>query len=224
MADKGGSSRRLSFIDDQSQPDTQAPVQQATQGRERRKSIWNQAARKSLFPGGAGARRLSQSFSHGSRKSSQELPRLKFANTYRTEPNENERFQPYKVEPKIYDLLETELSDEKYDPVKSAAMSKELSQDVMRETRLLVNSSRYKLVTHVVIGEIQGQDIRFGSRCLWDQKLDNVCSVTYKNHSLYATATVFAVYFEWIEKKPVQLSILKKKTIFTFFECIHFIF
>jgi hypothetical protein len=203
MAEKASSqgARRLSFIEDPSQSidgSDRRPKQETgpPNTNERRKSIWNTASRKSIYQ--PNSRRLSHSFSHGSRKSSQDLPRVRLQNTYRTEPNENERFQPYKVEPKIYELLQNELKDKTYDPFKSAALSKELSQDVMRETRLLMNNSspRYKLVTHVVIGEIQGQDIRFGSRCLWDQKLDNLVSVVYKNSSLYAIATVFAVYFE----------------------------
>lgn len=42
----------------------------------------------------------------------------------------------------------------------------------------------------------QGQDIRVASRCLWDNDKDNTASVTYTNSSLYAVATIFAVYFE----------------------------
>ena len=79
-------------------------------------------------------------------------------------------------------------------------------------------SPRYKLVTHVVIGEVKGlfllhlfvlknlieiilinnkgQDIRCGSRCLWDSNVDNMASASYKNSSIYAVGTVFAVYFE----------------------------
>lgn len=212
MAEKGGGQpqqsqqRRLSFIEDPSQSidgdkkkilESQLGHPTTNSNTDRRKSVWN-AARKSIYVLNNNNRRLSHSFSHGSRKSSQDLPRLKFQNTYRTEPNESERFQPYKVEPKIYELLKNELNGKTYDPFKSAALSKELSQDVMREVRLLTNniSPRYKLVSHVVIGEMQGQDIRYGSRCLWDQRLDNLVSVVYKNDSLYAIATIFAVYFE----------------------------
>ncbi len=40
------------------------------------------------------------------------------------------------------------------------------------------------------------QDIRVASRCLWDIEKDNSVSVVYKNSSIYAVATVFAIYFE----------------------------
>lgn len=196
------------------------PIQQqlsSSHSSERRQSIWN-------APGGAGAggagstggsmprksvyqRRMSYAHSQGSRKSSQDLSagggagysRIRLANTYRTEPNsDQEKFKPFKLEPKLYAVLEEALKEKKYDPNKSAQLTKELSQIVMRETRLLMNASspRYKLVSHVLVGEMKNQDIRHGSRCLWDNNLDNFVSVVYKNSSLFAVATVFALYYE----------------------------
>lgn len=177
---------------------------------ERRQSIWN--ANNSGGAGGSNSqprksvyqqRRMSYALSQGSRKSSQDLstgyPRIRYQNSYRTEPNsEQERFKPYKLEPKLYNVLEDHLKDKKYDAAKTAQLTKELSQLVMRETRLLMNQSspRYKLVSHVLVGEMKNQDIRHGSRCLWDNNLDNYVSVVYKNSSLFAVATVFALYYE----------------------------
>lgn len=213
--------RRLSFIETDSQANsdhdsqkkrsqalpagTNAQQQQQQQqllnsSMDRRQSIWNSNAqpRKSVYQ-----RRMSYSMSQGSRKSSQDLsssyPRIRLQNTYRTEPNtDQERFKPYKLEPKLYAVLEDHLKEKKYDANKTAQLTKELSQLVMRETRLLMNNSspRYKLVSHVLVGEMKNQDIRHGSRCLWDNNLDNFVSVVYKNSSLFAVATVFALYYE----------------------------
>lgn len=211
-AKTNAASRRLSFMDPPPPvaAGTTAPTQ-ATQGGQasefRKPSTWNekqQLSRKSIFPGGGGNmmlnRRQSHSLSHSSRKSSHDIfpAKVKLQNTYRTEPNEDERFQAYKIEPKLYDLLKDALKGKKYSSVQSGTYSKELSQDIMRETRLLMNnaSPRYKLVAHVVIGEPTGQDIRVGSRCVWDSAFDNCASVVYKNDSLFAVATVFAIYFE----------------------------
>lgn len=191
--------RRLSFVDDQSmsdidkkRPSQLAPINGLSS--ERRQSIWN-PSRKSV-----NNRRLSFSMSQGSRKSSQDLidNRIRLQNTYRTEPNEHEKFMAYKLEPKLYALLEEALKDEVYDASKTSILVKDLSQQIMRETRLVMNSSspRYKLIAHATIGEMKNQDIRFGSRCLWDNNLDNVASVVYKNSYLFAVATIFAVYFE----------------------------
>ena len=187
--------RRLSFVDDQSLPNSISEAKKSfAASTERRQSVWNPQRTKSIF-----TRRVSHSLSHSSRKSSQDLtPKIKYQNTYRTEPEENERFQAYKIEPKLYAMLKEALKDKKFHAIQSGPFSKELSQDILREVKLLMNnlSPRYKLVSHVVIGEMLDQDIRFGSRCLWDTNYDNSASVVYKNGSLYAVATVFAIYFE----------------------------
>ena len=189
--------RRLSlaFAEEGSSDPKKAPASNAAAGMARRQSIWNTATNKLGV-----SRRLSYSMSHSSRKSSQDMiyPRIRLQNTYRMEPADNDKFKPYKIEPKLYELLEESLKNKKYDPLKAAHMSKELSQELMRETRLIMNnaSMRYKLVSHVVIGEMSGQDLRVGSRCLWDNNQDNCVSVVYKNTSLYAVATIFAIYFE----------------------------
>ena len=202
---KANPSRRLSFMDPPPLLGQSGGMSGSGSGgglgasNDRRQSTWNQP-RKSIFPAGNMGRRLSHSLSHSSRKSSHDLypPKVKLQNTYRTEPNEDERFLAYKVEPKLFALLRDALKGKKYSSIQSGTFSKELSKDIMRETRLIMNnaSPRYKLIAHVVIGEAQGQDIRFGSRCLWDSGFDNSASATYKNDSLYAVATVYAIYFE----------------------------
>ncbi|CAF0723453.1 unnamed protein product [Brachionus calyciflorus] len=163
-------------------------------GSDRRQSMW-QGARKSIY-----SRRLSQAMSYGSRKSSQDIiyPKIRLQNTYRMEPNEDETFKAHKLEPKLYETLESLLKNRVYDANKCALWSKEISQEILKEAKYQMNSSspRYKIVAHVIIGEAKNQDIRFGSRCLWDNNLDNVASVVYKNNGLYAVATLFAIYFE----------------------------
>ena len=193
---KTNPSRRLSFMD----PPPVLSGAPTISNNDRRQSTWNTQPRKSIFPGGNMSRRLSHSLSHSSRKSSHDIfpAKVKLQYTYRTEPNEDERFQAYKIEPKLYDLLKDALKGKKYNSIQSGTYSKELSQDIMRETRLLMNnaSPRYKLVAHVVIGEPTGQDLRVGSRCIWDSAFDNTATAVYKNDSLFAVATVFAIYFE----------------------------
>lgn len=160
--------RKLSFIDDQISGNMASDSEKVKKsnyiappptlaGTERRQSNWNQgnAPRRSIYN-----KRLSISLSHSSRKSSQDqtFTRIKYQNTYRTEPEENAKFLAYKFEPKIYSLLEEALKNKKYDPSKAESLSKELSQDILRETRNWVTtlSPRYKLIAHVVIGESNG--------------------------------------------------------------------
>ncbi len=42
----------------------------------------------------------------------------------------------------------------------------------------------------------QGHSVQIASRCIWDDGKDNSASVTFRNESIYAVATLFAVYFE----------------------------
>lgn len=186
MADKPPMRRpSISFVDD---------AQTSKTGFERKQSIW-QAARKSIYP-----RKMSHAFSQGSRRSSQDMgfSRVKLQNTYRTQPEENEKFKPEKLESKLYEVLEELLKNRIYDPNKCGQLTKLVSQEIMKEARFHLNSTspRYKLVSHVVITDAKGQDIRYGSRCLWDSNLDNVANVSYKNATIYAAVTLFGIYHE----------------------------
>ena len=48
----------------------------------------------------------------------------------------------------------------------------------------------------VTIGEKKDQDVRFGSRCIWDTAWDNYASGYYENPHIYAVGQVYACYFE----------------------------
>lgn len=55
---------------------------------------------------------------------------------------------------------------------------------------------RYKIVVVTHIGQLNGQGMQIGSRCLWDPTTDTFASYVFQNTSLFALATVYAVYFE----------------------------
>ena len=118
---------------------------------DRKFSNFNTGPRKSIF-----GRRLS----YMSRKSSESnhYPRVKLQNTYRTDLEDDEKFKPYMVESKVLEILTSSLKDEAYNASNANILSKELSQDIMREIRNLplTLSPRYKLVSHVLIGEYKG--------------------------------------------------------------------
>lgn len=96
-----------------------------------------------------------------SRKSSQDnfaVPKIKLQNTYRIEPEEEEKFKPYKVEPKIRECLENVLNDKVYDHSKTERLTKDLTREILKETKQYNISQRYKLVCHVAIGELKGEN------------------------------------------------------------------
>lgn len=139
-------------------------------------------------------RRLSMSM--GSRKSSMmPLPNQLRPNTYRIEPDNEYRFRPYRVQPKVLEVLMDRLKDKTYDP----ATVNELVKDVSRNVHQLMRNfqmPRYKIVVQTVIGQKFGQLLRIASRCLWDPKTDNMISVNYETKDMLAVVTVYAVYLE----------------------------
>jgi hypothetical protein len=139
-------------------------------------------------------RRLSMSM--GSRKSSMlPLPHQPRPNTYRMEPDNEYRFRPYRVQPKVLEVLMDRLKDKTYD----AATVNELVKDVSRNVHQLMKNfqmPRYKIIVQTVIGQRFGQLIRIASRCLWDPKTDNMISVNYETKDMIAVVTVYAVYLE----------------------------
>jgi hypothetical protein len=139
-------------------------------------------------------RRLSMSM--GSRKSSMmALPNQPRPNTFRMEPDNEYRFRPYRVQPKVLEVLMDRLKDKTYD----ASTVNELVKDVSRSVHQLMKNfqiPRYKIIVQTVIGQKNGQLLRIASRCLWDPKTDNMISVNYETKDMIAVVTVYAVYLE----------------------------
>ena len=68
--------------------------------------------------------------------------------------------------------------------------------EVIKDRIKALRLTRYKLVCLVVIGQNTGQAVRHASRCLWDAHNDSFASASYVNSSLFATATVYAIYYD----------------------------
>uniref|UniRef100_A0A0G4GA79 Uncharacterized protein n=1 Tax=Chromera velia CCMP2878 TaxID=1169474 RepID=A0A0G4GA79_9ALVE len=116
-------------------------------------------------------------------------------NTYRLEPEENEKFFPSKVEGVIADVMKEMLADKEYNSDSAKIWTLELCNEIKARCKDL-NMPRYKLIVQVVIGENAGQGIRVSSKCLWDVNLDNWASYSYRNQSLFAVGMVFGCYYE----------------------------
>ena len=139
-------------------------------------------------------RRLSMSM--GSRKSSMFLaPSQPRPNTYRIEPDNEYRFRPYRVQPKVLEVLVDRLKDKTY----NAATVNELVKDVTKHVHQLMKNfqlPRYKIIVQTVIGQKFGELLRIASRCLWDPKTDNMISVNYETKDMAACVIVYALYSE----------------------------
>ena len=103
--------------------------------------------------------------------------------------------QEHKVKPIIQHVLETNLAEQKYDPVfcRDAAVT---MAEVIKERVKRLCYPRYKFVCHVVVGEVNQQDVKVVSRCAWDSAVDRFAQYQYSNYYLYAVGIVYAVYCE----------------------------
>lgn len=114
-------------------------------------------------------------------------------NTYRMEPIK--RFSEPKVKEIIEEVLVQNLNGRTYEAAFCKEMSKKLSEVIKQRVKFL-GFSRYKFICIVYIGQVNNQGMRIGSRCLWDQKFDNVAEGYFRNGDLFALGTVFGLYCE----------------------------
>ena len=124
---------------------------------------------------------------------SRRRPKHLYENTYKLEPPA--KFQTDKVKSIIEEVLESQLSQEAYDPKSCKQFVLTLSEIIKSRVKDL-NYQSYKLVCVVTIGELKDQGFRMGSRCCWDPKWDTFATASYKNKTLFATGTVWGLYYE----------------------------
>jgi hypothetical protein len=145
----------------------------------------------------------------GSRKSSVDTTNtniktahaVRLENTFKLGPEENKKFFAYKLQPTVLELLTEKMDNcEKanqsgYNAKACATLTCDLADSIRREAKNL-SVPRYKIVVHVVTGENQEQDVRVGSRCLWNLEYDNCISVSYKTKHIWASAVIYVLYAE----------------------------
>ena len=106
-----------------------------------------------------------------------------------------EMFKPRVVEALMNDIVEETLRDQKYDVVGTAKLSVLLSNKI-HDAIKTQGYDRYKLICHVVLGELKSQGLTSSSRALWNDGVDNYACCHYQNDHLFAIATTHAVYYE----------------------------
>ncbi|XP_055978178.1 dynein light chain Tctex-type 5 [Sorex fumeus] len=95
----------------------------------------------------------------------------------------------------LKDVLTNYLTEKHYEPEFCRQMTKMISEVIKARVKDLT-IPRYKLIVTVHIGQLDNQSILIGSRCLWDSKNDTFSSYVFRNSSLFALASVYAIYFE----------------------------
>lgn len=123
-----------------------------------------------------------------------QVPKLE--NTFSLGPNESQKFTPSRIEEVVQEILSLKLNGVRYDPQRCKKFCKDLSEEIKKTIKPFI-FPRYKLVVTMAIGQNTSQEsLIMGSRALWNAETDNQCTVNFKNETLYAVATIFAVYFD----------------------------
>jgi len=123
----------------------------------------------------------------------QQRPAFRYENSYQMTPGK--RFPKTEVQTILQEVIESYLSEEKYEPELCRQMSKTLSEVVKARVKDLM-IPRYKVICLMHIGQLNDQSIRVGSRCLWDPTNDTFASFEFRNNSLFAVGTVYGIYYE----------------------------
>ncbi|XP_031459904.1 tctex1 domain-containing protein 1 [Phasianus colchicus] len=110
-------------------------------------------------------------------------------------PGPPKRFPVATVDAILKAVLEGCLRELRYEPGLCREMAATVSEVIKARVKDLV-LPRYKIVVVTHIGQLNGQGMQIGSRCLWDPTTDTFSSYVFKNTSLFALANVYAVYFE----------------------------
>lgn len=159
-----------------------------------------QTKAKELIPGGANKTRppstasIAQSMATSfSRQDGRRGPEVVMENTFKMTPDR--KFPEGDVRSILEEILTERLTSAKYDADQCRQLSKSISDTVKNRVKEL-NIHRYKIICLVHIGQLGNQAMRIGSRCLWDTNHDTFASFEFKNSSLFASATVYGVYFE----------------------------
>ncbi|XP_060062365.1 dynein light chain Tctex-type 5 isoform X1 [Erinaceus europaeus] len=120
-------------------------------------------------------------------------PTVRMENTYQLGPTKN--FPVGVVNHILKAVLTKHLQEAQYEPESCRLKAKKISEVIKARVKDLM-IPRFKLTVIVYIGQLEGQSILIGSRCLWDPKTDAFSSCDFRNFSLFALANVYAVYFE----------------------------
>jgi X breakpoint 2-interacting protein len=105
------------------------------------------------------------------------------------------KFNPERARVIIEKVLHEKFDGHKYPPITHPEITKHLSAEI-REKMKNLKVDRYKLVCVVTMGQKVDCSIMIASRCLSDASVDTFASYTYENMELFATAIVYAFYFE----------------------------
>ncbi|KAL1397222.1 hypothetical protein pipiens_009918 [Culex pipiens pipiens] len=121
-------------------------------------------------------------------------PALKFQPTYRLDSKNP--FNRAACEVILREALDKALQGVEYSSYFAPSLCQQICEDVKAKVKEL-NFDRYKLVVTVTMGERYMQGMKSIAQFLWDPEKDSYVSCIYDaSPSLFAVATIYAIYFE----------------------------
>ncbi|XP_038048482.1 dynein light chain Tctex-type protein 2B-like [Patiria miniata] len=153
----------------------------------RKMSVWSTVARKLSVSTTASTKTVN--------KPTITLPKKRYENSYRTQPDDSTTFNGPQVEKFLLELLEMRLKTEKYDPRSCSSLTTSLA-DVIKARTKKMGFRRHRIVVYVVVGEKRDQGLQACGRSVWDDRTDNFVTVTYENASMFVIASVYGIYYE----------------------------
>ncbi|KAH3849288.1 dynein light chain Tctex-type 5-A-like [Dreissena polymorpha] len=116
-----------------------------------------------------------------------------YENTYKLTPDF--KIQESKIKDIIKNVLAEQITEKNYDASHCGSKCKLISE-IMKERVKKLELPRFKIVCMATIGQLFDQSMLVTSRCLWDQRFDNVVSAELRKGDIVAVGMVFAVYAE----------------------------
>ncbi|XP_023244491.1 tctex1 domain-containing protein 2-like [Centruroides sculpturatus] len=117
------------------------------------------------------------------------------SNTYTIHPSFEKRIQSSAVRECIQVILSDHLGDKDYSRSDVSSWTRIISEKVRNKIKELGEDKRYKTVVQVIIGEMRGEGVKIGSRCLWDADTDNCFTESFRNDTLFCVVAVFVSYY-----------------------------
>ena len=109
-------------------------------------------------------------------------------------PSFAEKFKPAEVKAVIGKVLAEKLADKSYNSELTAQWTREIADEIKNKLKTEMELPRYKFVVQAVVGEQRGEGVRMGCRCFWDADTDAYAEESYRNETLFCSATVFGIY------------------------------
>lgn len=116
-----------------------------------------------------------------------------YENTYKLSPDA--KMPAKKVETLAETILREQFVNDVYDSTKCKDKCQSVCQLIKDKVKEL-GPSRYKLVVVVHVGEKKSQGVQIASQCVWNDHFDNYVTAYFTNSTLFAQATVYALYVE----------------------------